>query len=169
MDIREALLAEYSKRQTMAVVDHIGEDPQRFRELMQCFMGDSYRVSQRAAWAVSYCAEHHPELVKPYFRRMIEQIERPDAHIAVRRNVARLLQFVEIPRRYRGRVFDACYDLVDDAGETVAVRAFALTVAANIANSDPDLLAELKLLADKHSPHMTIGFRTRARNIFAKL
>ncbi len=166
MDIREALLSEHSKRQTMAVIDHIGTDPNRFRELMQNFLGDSYRVSQRAACAVSYCAEHHPVLVKPYFSKMIEQLERPDAHVAVRRNVARLLQFVEIPVRYRGRVFDACYRLVDDAGETVAVRVFALSVAAKIAVNDPELLAELKLIADKHAPHSTVGFRARVRNTF---
>lgn len=167
MNIREALLAEHSKRQTMSIVDYIGDDTDKFRDLMQNFLGDTYRVSQRAAWAVNYCAERNPSLVRPYFGKLIEQLERPNAQVAVRRNVARLLQFVEIPVRYRGRVFDACYKLVDEPRETLAVRVFALTVAAKIADAQPELLAELKLIAETHAPHMTVGFRTRMRRVFS--
>lgn len=167
MNIRDALLAEHSKRQTMAVVKYIGGDPARFRELMSCFLGTSYRESQRAAWVVSYCAEHHPELVTPYFAKMITQIERDDAHPAIRRNVARLMQFVDIPKRYEGRIFEACYALVDDPDQAVAIRVFALTVAAKIARNKPELLNELRLIAEKHSPHTTVAFRVRANRVLS--
>jgi hypothetical protein len=165
MDIRAVLLAEHSKSQTMKIVRYIDGDPVRFAELMDNFLGDTYRVSQRAAWAVNYCAEHHHELVKPYFKRLVEQLEREDVHVAVRRNVARTLQFVEIPPKLHGRVFDACYNLVDDAEQPVAVRVFALTVAAKIAKNEPELLDELRLVVEKHAPHTTIAFRTRAKHV----
>lgn len=97
MDIREALLAEHSKSQKMKIVRYIDADPVKFKELIGHFLGDTYRLSQRAAWAVNYCAEHHPELVKPYFNKLVQQLERDDVHVAVRRNVARMLQFIEIP------------------------------------------------------------------------
>ncbi|MGB7208831.1 MAG: hypothetical protein WBD27_09255 [Pyrinomonadaceae bacterium] len=165
MDIRAALLAEHSREQTMKIVRYIDGDPVRFAELMGHFLGDTYRLSQRAAWAVSYCAEYHNELVKPYFGRLVEQLERDDVHPAVRRNVARLLQFVDIPPRFHGRVFDACYNLADDAEQPVAVRVFALTVAAKIAKNEPDLLDELRLIVEKHAPHTTIAFRVRAKHV----
>lgn len=167
MIIRDALLTEHSKRQTMAVVRYVNGDTVRFRELMDNFLGDTYRVSQRAAWAVNYCAEHHPELVKPYFTKLVQHLERGDVHVAVRRNVARLLQFVEIPHRLHGRVFDACYNLVNDPGETIAVRAFAMTVAANIARGEPELLNELRLIVEKHAPHTSVGFRSRAKRVLS--
>lgn len=167
MDFREALLAEHSKRQTMKIVQYIDGDPKRFAELMKLFLGDIYRLSQRSAWAVNYCAEHHHELVKPYFGKLIQQLERDDVHVAVRRNVARMLQFVDIPNRYRGRIFDACYNLVDDADQPVAVKVFAMTVAARIGKDNPELLSELKLVVDKYLPHSTAGFRSRARQIFS--
>ena len=166
MDIREALFAEHSKRQTMKIVRYIDGDPVRFAELMKLFLGDTYRLSQRAAWAVNYCAEHHRELVKPYFSKLVEQLEREDAHVAVRRNVVRMMQFVELSARYRGRIFDACYDLVDDPFQPVAVKVFAMSVAARIAEDKPDLLNELKLVVEKYLPHSTPGFRARARRIF---
>ncbi len=165
MKIREALLAEHSKQQTMKIVSYIDGDADKFRELMDCFLGDSYRAGQRAAWASSVCAEHHPHLVKPYFSKFVEQLERDDVHVAVRRNVTRLLQFVEIPKRFQGRVFDACYNLFDDLKETIAVRVFAMTVAAKIAESEPELLEELRSVAKKYLPEASAGFKARARNI----
>jgi len=165
MNIREALLAEHSKRQTMKIVRYIDGDPDRFAELMKLFLGDTYRLSQRAAWAVNYCAEHHPELVKPYFNKLVEQLERDDVHVAVRRNVARMLQFIEVPKRLEGRVYDACYNLLDDAHQPVAVRVFALTSAAKIAKGEPALLDELRLVATKYPALMTAGFRVRTRRL----
>ena len=165
MDIREALLTEHSKRQTMRIVRYIDGDPDKFAELMKLFLGDTYRLSQRAAWAVNYCAEHHPELVKPYFNKLVERLERDNVHVAVRRNVARMLQFIEIPKRLEGRVYDACYNLLDDAKQPVAVRVFALTVAASIARNEPALLDELRLVAAKYPSLMTAGFRCRTHRL----
>lgn len=166
MNIRDTLLAEHSKSQTMKIVDYIGGDPAKFKELMSHFLGPTYRLSQRAAWAVGDCAEHHPELMKPYFSKLAGQLERDDVHVAVRRNVARMLQFIEIPKRYQGRVFDACYNLFADPNEPVAVRVFSMTVAAKIAKDDPELLGELRLVAIQHPEAATAGFCSRVRRIF---
>jgi hypothetical protein len=165
MDLREELLRVHSKAQAMRIAEYVGDDPERFAELMKFLLGPVYRLSQRAAWPISYCVERHPELIKPYFGKLAAQLERDDAHVAVRRNVARLLQFVEIPSRYKGRIYDACYNLLADPAETVAVRVFSMTVAANIARDQPGLLAELRLAATEHPQVSTAGFRSRARRV----
>lgn len=163
MNIRDALLAEHSKRQTMKIVRYVGDDKERFAELMKLFLGSVYRESQRAAWAVNYCAEHNKDLIKPYFPKLVEQLERDDVHVAVRRNVVRMLQFIDIPKRLEGRIFDACYSLVDDPRQPVAVRCFSMTVAAKLAKGEPELLDELRLVATKYPQAATAGFRARAR------
>ena len=165
MNIRNALLEVHSKDQAAKIADYVGDDTSRFDELIKLMLGPVYRVSQRAAWPVSYCIERHPALVKPYFNVLIKQLERDDAHVAVRRNVARLLQFVDIPKRYQGRIFDACYNLLADPAETVAVRVFSMTVAAKLAENEPALLDELRLVATKYPQAATAGFRSRARRV----
>ena len=165
MNIRDALLAEHSKQQTMKIVRYIDGDPDRFAELMKLFLGDVYRITQRAGWPLSDSVKLHPELIKPYFSQMLTQLERDDVHVAVRRNVVRLLQFVDVPKRLEGRVYDACYNLLDDAHQPVAVRAFALTVAAKIAKGEPALLDELRLVATKYPSLMSAGFRVRTRRL----
>jgi hypothetical protein len=168
MNLRDEIIAEHSKRQTARIVDWVGDDPARFKQLMQLFLGDVYRITQRAGWPLSNCIEKYPELVKPYFSQLLKQVERDDVHIAVKRNVVRLLQFVEIPKRHEGRIFDACYRLLDDPKEPVAVRVFSMTVAAKIAKRSPELMDELKLVAMKYPDLMTPGFRARMRHVFGK-
>lgn len=168
MNIRDALLEVHSKAQAEKICDHVGDDPERFAELMKHMLGPVYRLSQRAAWPVSYCIQRHPELIRPYWGKLAGQLERDDAHVAVRRNVARLLQFVDIPKRYQGRIFDACYNLVADISQPVAVRCFSTTVAANIAREDPELMNELRLAATAHPEKETAGMRARFRRVFGK-
>jgi hypothetical protein len=165
MNIRDALLEVHSKEQAYRIADYVGADPERFAELIKLLTGPVYRLSQRAAWPVGVCIERNPNLIKPYFKLFIEQLEREDAHVAVRRNVARLLQFVEIPKRYAGRLFDVCCSLVDNPKETIAVRVFAMTVAANIARNAPELHDELRLLVAGHSRTGSAGFRSRSRRL----
>lgn len=165
MGIHQALITEHSKRQTMAIVEFIGDDARRFAELMRLFFAGEYRLTQRAAWPMNYCAERHPELIQPYLPKLLDCLEREDMHDAVKRNVMRLLQYIEIPQRLTGRVYAHCVDLIDDVQEPVAVRAFALTVAARIAKSEPALLSELRLIVRKHLPHTTAAFQKRAREI----
>ena len=114
---------------------------------------------------MGYCVERRPELIRPYLPKLLDCLERDDMHNAVKRNVARLLQYVQIPRRLAGKVYSHCVDLVDDAYEPVAVRAFALTAAARIAKSEPHLMNELRLVVRKHLPHTTAAFQKRAREI----
>ena len=165
MNLRDEILAEHSKRQTKKIVDWVGDDHKRFEELMRLFLGPVYRITQRSGWPLSNCVEKYPELIKPYFAKLLKQIERDDVHVAVRRNVVRLLQFVEIPRRYQGKIFDACYDLVADPAQPVAVRCFSMSVAANIAKDQPELMDELRLVANEHPQVATAGIRARMRRV----
>lgn len=165
MDIRQALMAEHSKRQTMAIVEFIGDDPKRFAELMKVFFAGDYRLTQRAAWPMNYCAERHPKLILPYLPKLLECLDRDDMHDAIKRNVMRLLQYIEIPKRLAGKIYARCIDLLDDAFQPVAVRVFAMSVAARIAKSEPELMNELQLIIQKHLPHSTAGFQARARKV----
>jgi hypothetical protein len=165
MDIRQALMAIHSKRQAMAIVEFIGDDAQRFAELMKLFFAGEYRLTQCAAGIMGYCVERRPELIRPYLPKLLDCLGRDDMHNAVKRNVVRLLQYIEIPRRLAGKVYAHCVDLIDCGYEPVAVRAFALTAAARIARSEPDLMNELRLIVRKHLPHTTAAFHKRAREV----
>lgn len=151
----------------MRIVGFIGADAGKFRELVEIFCSGDYKLAQRAGWALTYSAELNPRLTRPHLEKLLDQLERDDVHDAVRRNVVRLLQYVEIPENLLGRVYSHCFDLVDDLNAPVAIRVFALTVATKIARAEPDLQRELRLVVKKHLPHATAAFRVRAREILS--
>lgn len=151
----------------MKIVEFVGADARKFRESIEIFCSDDYKLAQRAGWAVSYCAELNPKLARPHLKKLLDHLERDDVHDAVRRNVARLLQYVEIPENLLGRAYSQCVDLVDDLNAPLAVRAFALNVATNIARKEPDLRRELRLVVKKHLPYAPASFRVCAREILS--
>jgi hypothetical protein len=165
MDIRRELLAEYSKAQTARIVEFVGSDKARFRELMEIFLSDHYRSTQRAAAVVNDIALRDPSLIKPYLPRMAALLTKKNGSVAVRRNVVRMFQFIELPEALEGEIYSYCLDLLDDPKESAAVRIFSMSVAARIAESEPPLLNELHLIVTKHLPQMTVAFHNRARRI----
>jgi hypothetical protein len=160
MDIRATLLERHSKYQTSLVVDHIGANRQRFADLMSIIFAGEALLQQRAAWAVSYCVERHPQLVKPYLRRLVTMLKE-DVQAAAKRNIARLLQFVEVPRSLQGLVYENCLTLAVSLAEPAAVRCFALTSAARIAGRQPELLHEMKLTLERQLPELGPALRVR--------
>ena len=169
MDLRKTLLQEHSSAVTTKIVDYVNDSPIRFKALVEVFITGPYRITQRAAWPLSYCVERHPGLITPYFKTLLDMLKRADAHVAVRRNIVRLLQFVQIPVRYRGRVATLCFDLLQDKREPVAVRVFAMTVLGNLVAHEPELTGELRVIIEDNLPYGSPAFTSRARKILKTL
>ncbi len=170
MDIRAELLKEHSKVQVEKIARWIGNHPGRFAQLMDLFLHDEYRVVQRAAWIISMAAEAHPAVAEVHLPAMVQRMSDNGVPVAVKRNVVRILQFVNIPGALHGEVMNACFDLLADPQEAIAVRAFSMTVLANLAATYPDIKQELKTIVEdalQHNP--SAGFRSRARKVLKTL
>ena len=70
MNLRNEILKEHSKAQCKKIETWIGNNQHRFDELFYLFLNDQYRVVQRAAWPLSYCVIHHPQLIKKHFAKL---------------------------------------------------------------------------------------------------
>jgi len=169
MDLLNLLRAEHSKKQTDRIVGYIGADKDRFALLMKLFLQGEYRITQRAAWPLSYCVRHHPELIGPYFTPLLDNLARQDIHVAVIRNTVRLLQDVTIPKRYHGRVMSVCFDFVQAPETPIAVKAFSLSILSNLSADYPEIRGELKLIIEEQWEHATPAFRSRAKKILKSM
>ena len=169
MDLREAIVMEHSKTQTDRIVRYVGSDKKKFAELMKLFLKGDRLVAQRAAWPLSYCVEKHPGLIQPYFKQILDYLDKPGKHEAVNRNIVRLLQYADIPKKFQGRVMNSCFEFITDHETAVAVKAFSLTVLEHLADNYPEIKAELKLVIEERWEHETIAFRTRAKKILKRI
>ncbi len=165
MNLEAEILREHSKLQAGRITAWIGGDRKRFKQLVDVFLKGEYRVTQRSSWIVSLCAEKHPELIRPYLSKMIARMQEPGVHDAVRRNVLRILQDIEIPKSLLGTVATVCFDYLVSAGAPIATKVFSMTVLGNITRSEPDLRKELQLVIERQLPYAGAGFRSRARKV----
>jgi len=161
MNLKETLIAEHSKKQCDRIVHWIGNDKDRFDELIELFFVGEYRISQRASWPMSYCVKNHPEWALTYFKHLLDILEKKEVHDAVKRNIVRLLQNVKIPAKYSGRLMSICFDFIQSNDIAVAIKAFSLTILGNLSRQYPEIIPELKLIIEERREIETAAFRSR--------
>ncbi|MEP7164181.1 MAG: hypothetical protein ABI741_05780 [Ferruginibacter sp.] len=169
MNLRAAILKEHSKAQCSKIAKWVGDDQKRFDELFHLFLHDEYRVTQRAAWPVSYCVIAHPVFIKKNWKKLIDNLKKPALHDSIKRNSVRFMQDIEIPEKYHGEVMDICFRFLGSPTEALAIKVFSMTVLANLAKEYPEIVPELRILIEDQLPHQSAGFKSRARRIFKGL
>ncbi len=169
MNLPLEIYHRYSKFHALKIVAWIGKDKERFEELMQLLFSDDEKIVLRASWLFSMCAEKHPQLIVPWLKKIIAGASAPNAPGAVKRNVVRTLQFVSIPKSLQGKVVNLCFEFLKNPQEAVAVKAFSMTVLANIAQQQPDLKHEIKLVIEEMLPYGSGGIISRGKKVLKQL
>jgi hypothetical protein len=171
MNLREEILSTHSKAHSVEIAEWIGKDKKRFDCLMQLFFGDEFTVVQRSAWIVSICTDSYPELAFPYLKQMIEYCYKAGIHVAVKRNVTRVLAHIIIPGELHEAAMNLCFELLADQKETVAVRCWSMDILMQISSSYPEIKNELKHIIDDALEYqeLTAGFKSKARRILKSL
>lgn len=169
-DIEKEILKEHSKRNTMRIARWIGRDEKRFSRLMTVFLSNDSLLVQRTSWIMSLCIEHAPVLALPWIPKMIKRCTGKDVHDSVQRNVMRSLQFVDVPKHYRGVVVNTAFTILQSAHGSIAAKAFAMTVIAAIVRHEPDLKNELLIVLDEILANpSSAGIRSRALRVKAEV
>ena len=169
MDLREEILYEHSKRQAVKIGIWIGNNKSRFAQLMELFMHDEYRVTQRSAWIISYCADNHPKLILPWLPQMLKKMREPGVHDAVRRNVLRILTRIDIPKSLQGIVMAVCFEELGLPESPIAVKVHSMYVLGSIAKVQPDIKGELKDTIEFMLQHGGAALHACARKVLKGL
>lgn len=163
------LEGEHSKVQCNRIVAYIGNDAGRFSELVSEFLAGPYRITQFAAWPMSYAVVANPELVKPHLGSLIKVLGTPGIHDAVKRNILRLLPSVDIPKGRREKLIELCFGFLTNQKEPVAVQVFAMEVLGKLIDPYPELRRELALIIEDQLPYASPGYRSRGLKILKKI
>ena len=169
MDLEKELLKEQSLTQCNRIIKWIADDESRFGRLTELFFKGDYRLTQHAAWPMSYCIRKHPTLAKRYYKKFIDQLSAANSHPAAKRNIVRLLQFVEVPKRFQGKSMDIYFRFISEPGETIAVKAFSLRILENLSEIYPEILPEVKAIIEARWEFETHAFHSSARKILKRL
>ena len=166
MNLEAAILEEHSRKQTDRIAAWVGDSATRFAQLFGLMMNGAPRVQQCAAWSVSRCLQHRPELVAPLIDDVVRIIGDRRRHQAVRRNLFQVLQVADIPEHCRDAVFEAAMEALGRRKDPIAVRAYAVSVLKRYTEWYPDLLPEVKRHVAEAAAGSSAALLSRARNEF---
>lgn len=171
MNVKETLLENkvYSKAIILEVAKYACSSSKRFKELMQCFLSNDYRLAQRAAWCVGWAAKMKPAMIAPHIKTLVMQLEKTDVHVAVIRNSVRVLEAIDIPEALHGDVMNACFRFIETPATPAAIKAFSLTTLYNLSKFYPEIKQELKLLIEDKMDNETAAFKSRGKKILKAL
>jgi hypothetical protein len=171
MNLREQILTDHTRPNAVLVADWIGKDKKRFDELMQLFLYDDHRVVQRSAWVLSMCADRYPELVLPYMDKMLQHCNKEGVHIAVKRNVTRLLQYMPVPEAHEEAVMNLCFESLADPKEAIAVRCFSMGILADLSARYPEIKNELRHIIEDALEHQEVSaaYKSKAKRVLKQL
>ncbi len=169
MDLKKEVLKEHSKAQAHKLADYVGDSASRFKALVEVYLAGPYRITQRAAWPLSICAEKYPDLILPHLKKLLDFLSKPGIHDSVKRNTIRLLQFIAIPKRNYGQVTAICFEYLQSKNEPIAVKVFSMTVLSKIMKDEPDLRNELKLIIEDQMPYGSAGFISRGKKVLKQI
>jgi hypothetical protein len=164
-NLRDEILAAHSKAQCDRITAWVGDDPERFNKLFDLLLMGDYKIMQRASWPLSNCVIAHPWFIKKRLGELIKILQLPAIHDAVKRNSVRVLQEIDIPKKYQGEVMNICFNFLESPVEAVAIKAFSLTILGNLAKQYPAILPEIKLLIETQLPNQTAAFVSRAKRL----
>ena len=168
-DLKNEILREHSKRQTVAVARWVGHDKKRFRQLMSLFLRGEYRVTQRSAWIVNQCLCKCPELAAPWLKQMLSKMQEPGVHNAVPRNVLGSLQYIPVTKNLLGELVTVCFNNLLNPATPIAIQAYSMTILLNAAQQEPDLKHELRAALEQLLPNGSGGIQARTRIVLKKL
>lgn len=168
MNVKEKLTQRFSKAELLVMVDYFVERPSKVKELMSCLFMQEHKIDQYAAWIVPYIAMREPKLLKPYYGKILDNLD-TQPHTGVIRNSLRIFEEVDIPESIEGRLFDKCMDYIADHKMPVAVPAFAITVCTKICKKYPDLSEEFVELIRPFLDHGSAALKVRTRRAIKQL
>ncbi len=171
MHLREQLLKEHSRENTILIAGWIGKDKKRFDELMQLFFHGEPKVVQRAAWAVSYCFENCKESGLPYLFEMVSYCHKPGVHDAVKRNITRIIAHLEIPSNLEEPLMNLGFELLINPKEAVAVRCWCMDILMALTRPYPEIKNELQHIIEDALEHQEItpAFKSKSRRVLLAL
>jgi hypothetical protein len=168
MTLNHLLLSNHSKATTNGVIHWIGNDAERFKLLIELVVGNNIILAQRAAWPMSYIVIEQPNLVYPHLNKLLDEVVK-NVHPAIKRNTFRFLKEIEIPENSITKAIEACFVVVNNPKEPIAVICFAFYSLLKFARRFPELKNEILFAAELHQENKASGLQNTLKKVRKEL
>jgi hypothetical protein len=168
--LKSMLLSGNGRFNVNLVANYIGADQELFNQLMELIHHGKQPVPQRASWVMTAVTDKYKWMIMPHLLDIAERLPRySSVHPALARNTLRQLAQIDLPEELMGKIFDCCYNFLNDTKQPIAIRVFSMQVLYNISVKEPGLQGELKLIIESQLEDASTGFANRAGKLLKKM
>jgi len=150
-----------SKFHIIKVTNRILANPSEFSDLVALIEDEDTFIAQNAAWVMSDVVKENKQLVIPFMDKLYAIISKTKID-GIKRNILRVWQWISISANMQYDIANLCLQYLQSKKETVAVKAFSLTVLQNLMPYMPELKEEILFEIEKQMPNSTAAFKYRA-------
>jgi hypothetical protein len=164
----EDISKRLSKSQILKYATISNNHPTGTTSILSWMENDNIEVVKNAAWIMGHVGESKTEQLLLHFNQL-QYLLHHAKHPAVSRNILRVLQYTTIPEDNKGELYTTCLGFILNPKVPVAIRAFSMTVCANISKEHPELKNELLLALSTIETNGTPGIKSRIKNTLKQL
>lgn len=170
MDLIEILSIDSSRLTVDIAAEAVGNDPERFRAVLDMCFERPYPVSMRAARVVQFCCEKFPELIYPYLEESFEKMLKSDVE-GVKRGFLKIYAENINLKKFRdpGLLISFCFEWIADPEQPISVRVYAMDFLCKYTEIEPDLNNELAGILESLIYDGSAAIRSRAKDHLKKI
>ncbi len=159
----ELKLVDSSRKLADFLVDDVGNDPERFNEMMQLSMRDVYPISMRAARIVTLVSEKYPELVYPHISKIISELHILNTE-GVLRSYLKIITELSYPFNddQLGILTDMAFNWLTNPKEAIAIRYYSIEILLMVSKKYPEIGNELKSILNELLEDSSSGLKSKS-------
>lgn len=140
----EIKLVDSSRLIADLLVADIGNNTDKFAEMMELALRDEYPLSMRAARIIALCVEKNNSLIDPHLQNIIEVLDSICVE-GVKRSFLKI--FAELPLHLNedmlGILTDRSFIWLNNPKEAIAIRYYAIEILLKVVKLFPEIKFEL--------------------------
>jgi len=142
MDYRRLIETDNSKLTWDLITKDVIKSPINFQILIDLYTSEKHKDVKHIGQVIGKVAEKQPQLFDKSILRIFNHLADTNSN-SVKRNTLKAFQFINIPESIEGQLYDLVYNYLTSNTESIAVRAFSITVLRRICENHQDLIPEL--------------------------
>ena len=163
----DLLIRDLSEEVIESIIDMTLQRPLLLDELWH-FAITSDPAAWKAIWIMDKIHDIRPELIRPYLKPMLENVQQL-RQSGQKRHILKLLSLNPLPEEPTGSFINYCFDLLQSKSEPISGRVHAMQILYNITFEIPEFKNELRIVIEDVMIEGTPGIRSRGSKLLQTL
>jgi predicted AAA+ superfamily ATPase len=165
----EELLPDTGKLTAIHAADVAMQKPVLIKELLNIAFKDKQPVSLRAANTIEKIDSKMPELIRPYYSKIINSLPKFNTDGVKRCLLKIFTRHTDLKEDLLCKLIDLCFSYMISPSEPIAIKAYSLQILYSISNKEKDLKNELIFAVRDQMEKNSGSFRAVGNKILKKL